>query len=119
MRTFRTLLAVTDLYELVLHSRWPRAHTRDRERLLELVADIEECFHDLDDAGGTDDRRRLEDALHACQRADQVLVGLRKGGWPADELSRATGLLDRVGRFVCDELHRLDPGGGRRYERFH
>jgi hypothetical protein len=113
MRTYRTLLAVIDLYELVIQSRWPRLHARDRERLLELVADLEECFHDLDD-GADDDRRRLEDALHACQQANLVLVKLR-GGW--SEVERADGLLEAVGRYLSDELLRLDPAGGRRYGR--
>jgi len=119
MRTYRTLLALSDLYELLLRSRWPRTGARQRECLLGLVADVEECLHDLDDGQFLDDRRRLEDALHACQRANQVLVGLRGGCWTHEEIDRADGLLERVGSYVCDELHRLDPSGGRRYQRYH
>jgi hypothetical protein len=95
MRTHRTLLALGELYEVVLADH----ALRDREQLLHLLCDLEECVFDLDDGSpAVDERRRLADAAHAWRRAGELLAGIEG----------ADVLLARVGRYVCDELNRLD-----------
>jgi hypothetical protein len=121
MRTYRALLAVVDLYDLVLQTRFQRQSATARRHLLELVQSMEECFHDIDDGLGVEaEKRRLDDALYACQQANKIVVELRtSSGCPSDELNRAEALLAHAGHFLCEELLRLDPRSGRRYERFH
>jgi hypothetical protein len=120
MRTYRALLSIVDLYDLVLQTRFHRQSSAARRRLLELVQSMEECFHAIDDGlGAEEERRRLDDALYACQQANQIVAELRRNsGWSVPELDRAETLLAHAGHFLCDELLRLDPRSGRRYERF-
>jgi len=120
MRADPALAAIRQCYDFVLESSFPLKSFNQRRALLRHLEEVDACFGELVDEMELDDARHcLDEALFAVQHAHAVLARLRRTqGWSPRELDHAESLLEKTGTFLTNELYRLDPRSGRRYERF-